>query len=105
MNGEASTTRHYYISSLDGHDAPGMLGHVRGHWGIENKLHWSLDVAFREDALRNRKGHSAENFSRIRRLGLNLLKKDSTCKAGISGKRLKASLRTDYLLHVLGQGN
>ena len=104
MNGEASTTRHYYISSLDGHDAPGMLGHVRGHWGIENKLHWSLDVTFREDTLRNRQGHSAENFSRIRRLGLNLLKRDSTCKAGISGKRLKASLRTDYLLQVLSQG-
>jgi predicted transposase YbfD/YdcC len=104
VNNEVSTTRAYYISSLNGQDAPGMLGYVRGHWGIENKLHWSLDVTFREDALRNRKGHSAENLSRVRRMTLNLLKKDTTCKAGIKGKRLKASLRQDYLLQILGLG-
>ena len=46
-----------------------MLEYVRGHWGFENRLHWSLDVTYREDMLRNRAGHSAENFPRIRRLG------------------------------------
>jgi len=96
-----STDRRYYISDLDGHDAQSMLGYVRGHWGIENKLHWSLDVSFREDTLRNRVGHSAENFSRIRRLALNLLRQDKTCKRGVKAKRLKACLEERYLLSVL----
>jgi len=104
VNGQASTERRYFISSLDGQDAEAMLGHVRGHWGIENKLHWSLDVTFREDSLRNRVGHSAENFSRIRRLALNLLRRDKTCRAGLKGKRLKAGLNEEYLLRVLCQG-
>ena len=80
------------------------MPHSRGHWSIENRLHWSLDVAFREDVLRNRVGHSAENFSRIRRLALNFLRRDKTCKAGIKGKRLQACLKEDYLLRVLSQG-
>ena len=84
--------------------APAILGYIRGHWGIENRLHWSLDVSFREDQLRNRIGHSAENFSRVRRLALNLLRRDKTCRAGVKGKRLKACLDTDYLLRVLSQG-
>jgi predicted transposase YbfD/YdcC len=105
INGHTSTERRYFISSLDGQDAKAMLGYVRGHWGIENKLHWSLDVTFREDSLRNRVGHSAENFSRIRRLALNLLRRDKTYKAGLKGKRLKASLEEEYLLRVLSQGN
>ena len=82
-----------------------MLEYVRGHWGIENKLHWSLDVSFREDDLRNRVGHSAENFSRMRRLALNLLRQDKSCKAGVNGKRLKACLEQDYLLKVLAGAN
>jgi len=98
-----STERRYYISDLDGQDAQAMLGYVRGHWGIENKLHWSLDMTFREDALRNRVGHSAENFSRIRRLALNLLRQDKSCKAGIKGKRLKACLEEGYLLELLAR--
>ncbi len=104
VDGESSTIRRYYISTLDGQDAKGILGYARGHWGIENKLHWSLDVAFREDTLRNRVGFSAENFSRIRRLALNLLRRDRTCKVGIKGKRLKASLDQDYMLRVLCGG-
>jgi len=99
-----STDRRYYISDLDGRDAPAMLGYVRGHWGIENKLHWSLDVTFREDTLRNRVGHSAENFSRMRRLALNVLRRDTTCRNGIKAKRLKACLKEDYLQRLLGQG-
>ncbi len=81
-----------------------MLGYVRGHWGIENKLHWSLDMTFREDTLRNRIGHSAENFSLIRRLALNLLRREKTCKASLKSKRLQAGLREDYLVRVLCQG-
>jgi predicted transposase YbfD/YdcC len=103
IDGHTSTDRRYYISDLSGVEARTMLDYVRGHWGIENGLHWSLDVAFREDTLRNRIGHSAENFSRIRRLALNLLKRDKTCRAGIKGKRLQACLKEDYLLRVLKQ--
>jgi len=104
INGQRSTERRYFISSLDGQNAQAMLGYVRGHWGIENKLHWSLDVTFREDDRRNRIGHSAENLSRIRRLALNLLRRDKTCKASIKGKRLQACLKEEYLLRVIGQG-
>ena len=100
---ESSTERRYYISDLDGQDAEAMLGYVRGHWGIENKLHWSLDVVFREDDLRQRIGHSAENLSRIRRLALNLLRQDKSVKVGAKAKRLKACLEEKYLLKILCQ--
>jgi len=96
-----STERRYYISDLDDRDAEAMLGYVRGHWGIENKLHWSLDVTFREDDLRQRAGHSAENLSRIRRLALNLLRQDKSTKVGAKAKRLKACLEEGYLLRIL----
>jgi hypothetical protein len=104
--GPSSTDRRYSISDLGGVDARTLLEYVRGPWGIENPLHGSLEVTFREDTLRNRAGHSAENFSRIRRLGLalNLLRRDRTCKAGIKGNRLHAGLKDNYLLRILGQG-
>jgi len=104
VNGSTSYERHYYISDLASQNAQTMLRYVRGHWGVENKLHWSLDMTFREDTLRNRIGHSAENFSRIRRLSLNLLRRDKTCKASLKSKRLRAGLREDYLARVLCQG-
>jgi len=78
-----------------------MAKAIRGHWGIENSLHWSLDVSFREDDSRVRKGHGAENLSRLRRITLNLLKEEKTVKVGIKGKRLKAGWDRTYLLKVL----
>ena len=78
-----------------------MLAAVRGHWGIENKLHWQLDVSFREDQCRVRAGHGAENLSRLRRLALNLLKRDKSVKIGINGKRRKAGWDEHYLLRLL----
>ena len=96
-----STERHYYISSLGGRDAQQMLEFVRGHWGIENSLHWCLDVQLAEDASRIRKGHSAQNFSRLRRWALNLLKKDKTYKLGLKGKSKCCSWNHDYLLKIL----
>ena len=99
-----STERRYFISSMEAPSARVMLGHVRGHWGVENKLHWSLDVTFREDTLRNRIGYSAENFSRIRRLALNLLRKEKTTRSSVKGKRLKACMKDEYLLGVISQG-
>ena len=102
--GEKTTCeRRYFISSLDGHDAQ-VMGHaVRSHWGIENSLHWSLDVSFAEDQSRMRKGNAAENFSRLRRIALNLLKQDKMKKVGIKAKRRRAEWDEDYLLHVLTQ--
>ena len=96
-----SIERRYYISSLSGQKPAAMLGYVRGHWGIENTLHWSLDMSFREDEARARVGHSAENMSRMRRLTLNLLKQDKNTKASINNKRFKACMENDYLLKIL----
>jgi len=93
--------RRYYISSLSGQKPKTMLGYVRGHWGIENKLHWSLDMSFREDESRTRVGHSAENLSRMFRLTLNMLKQDKSTKASINNKRFKACMEDDYLLKIL----
>ena len=91
----------YYITSLKP-DAERLNGSSRQHWSIENKLHWALDVSFGEDLDRKRAGHAAQNFSLLNRIALNLLKKDTTCKLGIKGKRLKAGWDNDYLLQLLG---
>lgn len=103
--GQASPTvqRRYYITSHDPHTIGGdvLLAHVRGHWGVENQLHWQLDVSFREDERRLRKGHGAENFSRLCRLALNLLKSEKSLKLGIANKRLNCGWDRDYLLKVL----
>jgi predicted transposase YbfD/YdcC len=91
----------YYISSLSG-DAKQALEAVRGHWGIENGVHWVLDIAFREDECRIRKGNGAQNFAILRHIALNLLKQEKTAKCGIKNKRLKAGWDESYLLKVLG---
>ena len=78
-----------------------MAGLVRGHWSVENNLHWQLDVSFGEDLRRVRTGHGAQNFSRLCRIALNLLKRDATAKVGVKGKRLKAGWDEPYLLRLL----
>lgn len=90
----------YYISSLN-KQAEEMNVLVRKHWGIENSLHWVLDVLFKEDYCRKRAGNSAENFSIIRRFSLNVVKKDKSNKLSINKKRLKASLDNDYLIKLI----
>ena len=70
---------------------------ARGHWGIENDLHWTLDVAFREDDGLRRKGHGPENFALLRRIALNRLKQDSICKRGIKTKRRRCGWDESYL--------
>ena len=98
--GESTTENRYYISSLDV-NAEKALRSIRSHWGVENNLHWSLDVGFREDECRSRIGDSAENFSLIRKIVLFLLKKEKAYKGGIQSKRLKAAWSQSYLLKVL----
>lgn len=77
---------------------------VRGHWGIENELHWCLDMGLREDESRARKDNAAENLNVIRHMTLNLLKKETSLKAGINGKRLKCGWDENYLKKVLSTG-
>lgn len=91
----------YYISDLPADNASKLLDYIRGHWGVENSLHWSLDINFREDERRIRQGHAAENFSRLSRIALNLLKAQTRHKVGIKTKRLCCGWNHDYLLRVL----
>ena len=99
--GKTEQETRYYITSLTP-DAARINTLVRQHWGIENKLHWVLDVAFGEDLSRKRAGNAAQNFSLINRVAFNLLKKETTLKRGIKGKRLKAAWDHPYLLKLLG---
>jgi predicted transposase YbfD/YdcC len=91
----------YYITSLRP-DAARLNRAIRQHWGIENKLHWTLDVSFGEDLDRKRTGNAAQNFSILNRIALNLLRQDKSTQLGIKGKRLKAGWDNDYLLQLLG---
>jgi predicted transposase YbfD/YdcC len=101
INGKISTERRYYLSSLP-LDIDRFARAVRGHWGIENKLHWVLDVHMGEDQSRARSGYAAENLATLRRLALNLLKSEKTKKRGIRGKQNNASWDHAYLLKLLG---
>jgi predicted transposase YbfD/YdcC len=96
---EKSCEDRYHIASLTG--AKRILSVVRSHWGIENQLHWCLDIAFDEDRCRVRKKHGAENFAVLRHIALNLLKQENSCKRSIKGKRLLAGWNEDYLFKVL----
>jgi len=99
-NGKEHTEIRYYILSryLSGEK---FGTSVRVHWGVENNLHWQLDVTFQEDQCRIRKGHAAANFSLLRRTALSLLKNEKTAKVGIKNKRLTAGWDEEYLSQVL----
>ena len=91
----------YYISSLKA-DAKKQAKAARSHWSVENNLHWQLDVTYREDLNRVRKGNGAENLSVVRRATLNLLKEDKETKVGMKNRRLKAGWDRQYLLQLVG---
>lgn len=95
----ATTERRYFLTSLDG-GVECFADASRCHWGIENKLHWSLDVVFHEDDTRIRHGHAPENMTVMRKMALNLLAKESS-KGSKKAKRLKAGWDNDFLVQVL----
>jgi len=103
-NSDKSTelaTRYYISSLMTG--AKELQNAIRLHWGIENKLHWVLDVAFSEDASRKRAGNASQNFSVLSKIALNLLKNETSERQGIKGKRLKTAYDQNYLIKILGK--
>jgi len=100
LNGKRSVENRYFIASY--HDtAQNILQQTRRHWHIENSLHWVLDIAFREDESRIRKGNGPQNFAVLRHIALNLLKQNSSSKLGIKNRRLRAGWDNEYLSDVL----
>jgi len=97
-----SYERRYFLTSID-RDVHHFAKACRGHWGVENPLHWTLDVTFREDDSRARSGNAAENLAALRRLALNMLKNEkSKSSLSIRRKRLMAGWNGNYLRKVLG---
>jgi len=100
FNGTSSTEDAVYISSLP-NSASLILDSTRAHWGVENSLHWTLDVVFQEDNSRARLDNAPQNLAVLRHIALNLLKHETTAKIGLKAKRLRAGWDNDYLLRVL----
>jgi len=100
VDGKQTVERRYYLASI-ALDVALFARAVRSHWGVENKVHWIMDVCFREDQCRARTGFAAENLATLRRLALNMLKKETTKKRGIKGKQLNAGWDHAYLLRLL----
>jgi Transposase len=98
VNGKTSIDRRHYICTLK--DVESFSYAVRAHWGIENSLHWVLDVTFREDDSRIRTGYAPENFNIVRQLAINLLKKEPS-KMSIKKKRFKAALNDDFRENII----
>lgn len=103
INGKKTIATRYFISSLK-QDAGEILRVVRAHWKVENSLHYTLDIAFREDESRIRIGHAARNLALVRKLALNLLRREKTATSGVKAKRLQAGWSNEYLLKVLEGG-
>ena len=100
IRGKQTVERRYYLSSLP-LDTQTFARAVREHWGVENQLHWVLDMQMNEDQCRARTGHAAENLGLLRRMVLNQLRRDSRCQTGIKGKQLNASWDHAYLQSLL----
>lgn len=100
LNGSTSIEQTYYLSSV-APSARKLSAIAREHWGIENRLHWVLDVAYDEDDSRVRKDHAPQNLSMLRQLSLNLIRKEKTRKHGVAAARKKAGWDENYLLKIL----
>jgi len=103
VGADTSTERRYYWSS-HGVDAKSFAEMIRGHWGIENQLHWCLDVGFREDESRIRTDHGPENIALLRKIAMNLAKSERSNKRGVHAKRKLAAWDEAYLLKLLQAG-
>jgi len=101
VDGNSTVERRYYLSSLP-LGVETFARAARSHWGVENNVHWIMDVCFREDQSRARAGYAAENLATLRRLALNLLRREKTKKRGIRGKQINAGWDHAYLLRLLG---
>jgi predicted transposase YbfD/YdcC len=104
IDGKTTTESRYYISSCSG-SVRQIAGAIRGHWGIENTLHWSLDVTFGEDAHCLRKDHGPENMAMLRRAALSLVKQERVEKGSLRRKRLRAGWNNAYLEKLLKCGS
>ncbi|MEH1899395.1 MAG: ISAs1 family transposase [Nostoc sp.] len=100
FNGETTVETRYFISSLES-DAKQFGNSIRSHWGIENSLHWLLDVALREDDCRIRKDNAPHNFAILRHIAVNLLTQEKRVKRGIKNKQFLAAMDNKYLLSIL----
>jgi len=103
VKGETSVEERYFITSAKDGDVATLAESIRAHWGIENSLHWVLDVAFNEDQSRIRIGRAAENMNIIRKIALNTIKKNKSSKRGVKGKRKQAAWNNSYLEELLMQ--
>src|SRR5262249_25451012 len=99
VKGRGMSTCHFFVTSLRC-SAKRLAGYIPGHWGIENGLHWCLDVSFREDESRARAGHAGANLGMVRRVALSLLRRADT-EGSIQTRRMKAAWDDDYMLKVL----
>lgn len=104
VDGETTTNKRYYLNSFSS-DAQLLAHAVRSHWGVENNVHWILDVAFKEDDCPVHSDHAPENLSQLRKMSLNLLSQEKTAKIGVANKRLKAAWDNQYLAKVLGDAS
>ncbi len=104
LRGESHTSHEnrYYICSLRNPSAERIQQAVRAHWGVENNLHWTIDMAFREDESRIRTDHAPANMAVLRHIALNLIRSDTTRKVGVKASRLKAGWSTSYMEKLLG---
>jgi predicted transposase YbfD/YdcC len=101
IDGHISLETRYYISSLPS-DAKRFAAAARGHWAVENSLHWCLDIAFREDDSRIRSGHAPANLAMLRRLAISLIKQDAHRKIGVKASRKRAGWDLKYIKELLG---
>ena len=100
MGGKTTVEERLLISSITG-DAQKVGQSVRWHWGVENSVHWVLDVVWREDDSRMVAGKAPENLAVLRRIALNVVRQDKQSKKSLKMRRFRASLDNDYLLHLL----
>ncbi len=99
LRNKSTTETRYYISSIDA-NAQKFNHCIRTHWGVENSLHWTLDMVFGEDLQRKRNGKAAQNFALIQKIALNLIKRNSS-KGSIKAKRLRAGWDNAFLIEIL----